>query len=229
MSQINNDIHIGAHETIQWVDFDATNSELFDVDHILGKYDDFWLSLQLECVAECCGLDAFRFYPEDIANASKQYEQTPLKEDLLRLRKEVMETDRQIVVSRCLNNLVEKTVFVKLLDHIYKFLICMIVACIPWTAMVAQGSGYADGRPAATKRIACVDEGVVLKFGDGPDSCDTYGAREAIVNKEGKEYYLFYDGAGKDGWKACLAPGGPALFAGLGYHLVVETYIFVRF
>jgi predicted GH43/DUF377 family glycosyl hydrolase len=89
--------------------------------------------------------------------------------------------------------------------HIYKFLFCIILACIPWTTLLAQGSGYADGRPAASKRIVCQDEGVVLRFGDGPDSCDTYGAREAIVNKDGKDYYLFYDGAGKDGWKACLA------------------------
>ena len=80
----------------------------------------------------------------------------------------------------------------------------LILAC-PWQHAFAQKSVYADGRPAAFKRIACRDEGVVMKYGDGPDSCDTYGAREAIVNKEGKEYYLFYDGAGKDGWKACLA------------------------
>ena len=44
-----------------------------------------------------------------------------------------------------------------------------------------------------------------MKEFHGPDSCDPYGAREAIVNKDGEEYHLFYDGAGKDGWKACLA------------------------
>jgi predicted GH43/DUF377 family glycosyl hydrolase len=85
------------------------------------------------------------------------------------------------------------------------FLYCIILACIPWTIVSAQESGYADGRPAASRRIAVQDEGEVLKYGDGPDSCDTYGAREAIVNREGGVYYLFYDGAGKDGWKACLA------------------------
>jgi predicted GH43/DUF377 family glycosyl hydrolase len=88
------------------------------------------------------------------------------------------------------------------------FLHCIILACIPATAIRAQGSVYADGRPAAYKRIVCVDEGIVLRFGDGPDSCDTYGAREAIVNREGEDYYLFYDGAGRDGWKACLAVSG---------------------
>ncbi|MGZ3757269.1 MAG: hypothetical protein ACXVAY_07435 [Mucilaginibacter sp.] len=69
----------------------------------------------------------------------------------------------------------------------------------------AQTVTYKDGRPSASLRVQCVDEGVVLKYGDGPDSCDTYGAREAIVNQVGDTYYLFYDGAGKTGWLACLA------------------------
>jgi predicted GH43/DUF377 family glycosyl hydrolase len=30
-------------------------------------------------------------------------------------------------------------------------------------------------------------------------------AREAILNKVGDTFYLFYDGAGKAGWLACLA------------------------
>ncbi|WP_439581669.1 hypothetical protein [Dyadobacter bucti] len=69
----------------------------------------------------------------------------------------------------------------------------------------AQHENYPDGRPAATRRIECRDQGIVLQYGDGKDSCDVYGAREAVLNKVGNTYYLFYDGAGKDGWKACLA------------------------
>jgi predicted GH43/DUF377 family glycosyl hydrolase len=62
-----------------------------------------------------------------------------------------------------------------------------------------------DRRPTASLRLLCRDEGTVLRHGDGIDSCDVYGAREAIVNKVGDSFYLFYDGAGKDGWEACLA------------------------
>lgn len=53
--------------------------------------------------------------------------------------------------------------------------------------------------------MACTDYGPVLRHGTGPDSCDTYGAREAIINKVDGTYYLFYDGAGNKGWLACLA------------------------
>src|ERR1044072_6206387 len=82
----------------------------------------------------------------------------------------------------------------------------LLVMVIGMSADVwAQQPAYSDGRPMATKRISCEDHGIVLRHGDGKDSCDALGAREAIVNKDGDTYYLFYDGAGKDGWKACLA------------------------
>jgi predicted GH43/DUF377 family glycosyl hydrolase len=64
---------------------------------------------------------------------------------------------------------------------------------------------YKDSRPTCKYRMDAEDVGIVLKYGDGPDSCDINGAREAIVNKEGDTYYLFYDGAGAEGWLACLA------------------------
>ncbi len=71
--------------------------------------------------------------------------------------------------------------------------------------IMAQQIHYSDGRPSATKRMECKDEGIVLRYGNGPDSCDTYGAREANIIREGNTYYLFYDGAGKSAWLSCLA------------------------
>lgn len=69
----------------------------------------------------------------------------------------------------------------------------------------AQNERYLDGRPAARWRMDFKDEGIVLRYGTGPDSCDTYGAREAVVVEEDGTYYLFYDGAGRQGWISCLA------------------------
>ena len=71
--------------------------------------------------------------------------------------------------------------------------------------VTAQKTVYSDGRPAASLRMNARDEGIVMKYGDGPDSCDTYGAREAVIEKEKGTYHLFYDGAGKDGWISCMA------------------------
>ncbi|HMK39209.1 MAG TPA: hypothetical protein VK569_07690 [Bacteroidota bacterium] len=82
---------------------------------------------------------------------------------------------------------------------------------------------YSDGRPNASKRIEARDAGVVLRHGDGPDSCDFLGAREAIAFEYKGIYYMHYDGAGPPGWLACLAVSndllhwtkrGPALHLG---------------
>lgn len=87
---------------------------------------------------------------------------------------------------------------------ISKFSLISLLVCISLHA-AAQKSKYADGRPSTDLRVVCKDAGVVLLHGNGPDSSDTYGAREAIVNKVGSTYYLFYDGAGSKGWLANLA------------------------
>ena len=64
-----NGILIGKNEVIKWVDFDTSGNDLFELGYILRKYPDFWSALELECVIECCGIDACRFFPEDIINA----------------------------------------------------------------------------------------------------------------------------------------------------------------
>ena len=112
------DIHIGETERIHWVEFDASSNDLFDVDYIVGKYDDFWTFLQIFCVPDCCGLDAFRFYPNDIVNAASHIDKGALKQDLSKLKLELVDSDKEIIISSRLNNLVDKNVFIKLLDHI---------------------------------------------------------------------------------------------------------------
>jgi predicted GH43/DUF377 family glycosyl hydrolase len=82
---------------------------------------------------------------------------------------------------------------------------------------------YLDGRPSAVLRLEATDQGVVLAHGDGPGQCDYLGARDIWVFEEGGTYYMHYDGAGLQGWLACLATSkdlvnwtkqGPALSLG---------------
>ncbi len=64
---------------------------------------------------------------------------------------------------------------------------------------------YSDGRPMAKYRLNAKDQGVVLKYGTGPDSSDYLGARDVFVYEHHGTYYMHYDGAGIKGWLACLA------------------------
>jgi Family of unknown function (DUF6331) len=112
------DIHIGETERIHWVEFDTSCKDLFEVDYIIAKHDDFWTFLQIFCVPDCCGLEAFRFYPADIVNASNQVDKKLLKDDLAKLKQDLLSSEKDIIISSRLNNLVDKTVFIKLLGHI---------------------------------------------------------------------------------------------------------------
>lgn len=64
---------------------------------------------------------------------------------------------------------------------------------------------YSDNRPMATFRMDAKDTGIVLRYGDGPDSCDILGARDVWVFEADGRFYMHYDGAGPRGWLCCLA------------------------
>lgn len=57
----------------------------------------------------------------------------------------------------------------------------------------------------ATLRMDAKDNGIVLRYGDGPDNCDLLGARDIWVFEANGTYYMHYDGAGEKGWLCCLA------------------------
>ena len=71
--------------------------------------------------------------------------------------------------------------------------------------LTASSQPYSDNRPMATFRMDAEDAGIVLKYGDGPDSCDISGARDVWVFEADGKYYMHYDGAGTEGWLCCLA------------------------
>jgi hypothetical protein len=114
------DIRIGENEVIQWIEVDFNCKEQYNIDYIIDRYRDFWLFLEIFCIAECCGLNAFRFYPEDIIIASNQIDKNALKKDLNNLIIDINNTNYEIVTSSRLNNLINKQVFIKLLLHIIK-------------------------------------------------------------------------------------------------------------
>ena len=66
-------------------------------------------------------------------------------------------------------------------------------------------TNYPDGRPSARFRLDARDAGPVMRHGDGPGQCDYLGARDIWVWKHGDTYFMHYDGAGTNGWLACLA------------------------
>ncbi len=82
-------------------------------------------------------------------------------------------------------------------------LVCNII--VANSPDVRAGQGYRDGRPSAKLRLEAKDYGVVLRYGDGPDKCDIYGARDVWVFQADGTYYMHYDAAGPSAWLCALA------------------------
>lgn len=71
MSKTNrNVISIGKARWITFVELDGRQSSAIELDEILKPIEPFLDSLEKECVAACCGIDAYTLWPEDIAGAT---------------------------------------------------------------------------------------------------------------------------------------------------------------
>jgi predicted GH43/DUF377 family glycosyl hydrolase len=65
---------------------------------------------------------------------------------------------------------------------------------------------YKDDRSVCRYRMDATDIGVVMHYGDGPDSCDISGARDLWLYKANDSVFcMHYDAAGPSGWLASLA------------------------
>ncbi len=116
--EINRDISIGKGQSIKWIELDNNDGDLLRIDALLDPTIPFWKSLETQCCAECCGIEAFALWPEDIRRASLEVDAAELKKQLMRLKAEISKSHCNIVVSSQLNNLFDKRVFISLIDHI---------------------------------------------------------------------------------------------------------------
>ena len=118
-----NDISIGKNKWISWINFDlASNDEIFEIDNLLKPTFAFWEMLETQCMAECCGIEAFAFWEDDIRLAINKVDKNELTQNLLHAKIEIENRVEGIVSSAKLNNLMDKSVFIQLLNHIIETL-----------------------------------------------------------------------------------------------------------
>lgn len=113
-----NNINIGKDYWIIWKDADANDA--LDIDALLAPSWGFWLQLETQCVAECCGIHAFCFWPEEIKQAASKLElnRAGFLAEIAKLKEKIGASEFQSVFSQRLNDTVEKSVFIRLLAHI---------------------------------------------------------------------------------------------------------------
>ena len=97
------------------------NGKLLDLDPYIAPLNTFFDKLEVECVRECCGIQAFSFIPDDIQKAL-----VGLSAETVIIQLKAMQTAIEeqwwckTVSSTILNNNFDRKVFLQLLNHIIK-------------------------------------------------------------------------------------------------------------
>jgi hypothetical protein len=113
-----NDISIGKDQHITFIDVAGRQDRAVSIDHLIAPLASFWTALETNCVAECCGIDAFSFWPEDIRRAAATGDSTSVSEGLASLHEFIRQNGADIFVSRRLNNYLDRQVLLQLIEHI---------------------------------------------------------------------------------------------------------------
>ena len=97
------------------------SGKLLDLDPYIAPLNIFFDKLEVVCVRECCGIEAFWFMPEDIQKAL-----VGLSAETVIIQLKAMQTaieeqwGYKTVSSTILNNNFDRKVFLQLLNHIIK-------------------------------------------------------------------------------------------------------------
>jgi hypothetical protein len=113
------DISIGKDQWIRFIDVVGRESGAASVDHLIAPLESFWSALETNCIAECCGIDAFSLWPDDVRRAASTVDADFLAEGLNALREFVERSEPDIFVSQRLNNYFDRQVLLQAIDHIH--------------------------------------------------------------------------------------------------------------
>ena len=141
MTSVNpNDIRIGDDKWIPWIDFDESKEASVNLQ--LAPLGDLWRQLETNCVAECCGLDAFDFTPDNIQRASAELADLSLSQKLVTLRDQLVSPSRQRKLAQAIPG---ATIHPADTDHAACVLgaRCFVPALVDACGSVADRLGYA--------------------------------------------------------------------------------------
>ena len=99
------------------------SGKLLELDLYIAPLNTFFDKLEVECVRECCGIQAFSFMPEDIHKALVGLSAETIVTQLKAMQTAIEEQWWcKTVSSTILNNNFDRKVFLQLLNHIIKII-----------------------------------------------------------------------------------------------------------
>ncbi|NVO29600.1 MULTISPECIES: DUF6331 family protein [Hymenobacter] len=126
-------LSIGPEAHIDLLGFDPFSDSLLCFSHTqdtpantaqgaLAPLDVFWNNLEVACVAACCGVQAFGWWPDDICRAAQGLNQQSLVEALRQTKQTVLSANKDVVSYDRFNQLFARASFLRLLDHLLSVL-----------------------------------------------------------------------------------------------------------
>ncbi|AIO28077.1 DUF6331 family protein [Burkholderia cepacia] len=115
------DIGIGPDRWIEFGDLSGRQAQAVAIDPCLAAVMSLIDALETDCVAACCGIDAFGFWPDEIAVAVSTLDRAALArlaDDLLSVQRAIDALPSDLVVSTRMNQFFRKAVLLELLAHI---------------------------------------------------------------------------------------------------------------
>ncbi|VWD33205.1 DUF6331 family protein [Burkholderia lata] len=115
------DISIGPDRWITFGDLSGGQAQAVAIDPSLAQVMPLIDALETDCVAACCGIDAFGFWPDEIAVAVATRDRDALArlvDDLLSVQRSIDALPSDLVVSTRMNQYFRKAVVLELLAHI---------------------------------------------------------------------------------------------------------------
>jgi hypothetical protein len=110
-------ILIGDEKWVEFVDTGLRETEA-DIDPLLMDLEPMWQMLETECVAGCCGIQAFDFTPENIAAVASGLNSSEISAKIANLRAHLQQLDAGVFISGRLNHYSHRSVFDALLRHL---------------------------------------------------------------------------------------------------------------
>ena len=115
-------ILIGNNLFIEELSIDYSG-KMLDLDPYIASLNTFFDRLEVECVRECCGIEAFSFMPKDIQKALIGLSAETIVTQLKAMQTAIEEQYWcKTLSSTILNNNFDRKVFLQLLDHVIKII-----------------------------------------------------------------------------------------------------------
>jgi hypothetical protein len=128
-----NTLSIGPDRELVLLEFDYDTDIILEIDSNLGPFSsdatfkystvrnplaEFWNKAETDCVAGCCGINAFGLWPEEIVEVIKYLDTPTLVKQLERIQETVLASDAQIISYLRLNYNFARVSFLELIDYL---------------------------------------------------------------------------------------------------------------